>query len=79
MALEAEGSPLVAGAQAPAAKPATVRVQVVSQFRLPGSEDPMPGDVLELPPSLAAELQMYGRVQRVAEAAAPAPKPAKGK
>ena len=75
--LQAENSPLVAGAQAPAGQ-TTVRVRAVSQFRLPGRADPMPGDVLDLPRGLAAELVMYGRVQPAATAAEedapPAPK-----
>ena len=69
--LQADNSPLVAGAQAPASQP-TVRVRAVSQFRLPGRDDPLPGDVLELPRGLAAELGMYGRVQPVAADEPPA-------
>ena len=79
MALQAESSPLVAGtAPATGTKPG-VRVEVVSQFRLPGRDDPMPGDVLELPGGLAAELLMYGRVRVVLDAPKPAAKPAKEK
>lgn len=78
MALQAEGSPLVAAAspQAPAAPAAGVRVRVLHPFRLPGQDDPQPGDELQLPRSLVAELVMYGRVAVVptGDAVAPAAK-----
>lgn len=68
MALQSEGSPLVAGstpAAGVAAHENTVAVRALSQFRLPGQDDPQPGDVLQVSHALAAELVMYGRVERV--------------
>jgi len=68
MVAKAKDSPLVAGAADPAAEPGnTVAVRVLSQFRLPGREDPTPGDVVRLHPSLVAELLMYGRVEIAAK------------
>jgi len=68
MVVKAKDSPLVAGAE-PAAAGAgnTVAVRVLSQFRLPGREDPTPGDVVQLHPALVAELLMYGRVEIAAK------------
>jgi len=83
MALTTQDSPMVAGALPAAADETTLRVVVLSQFRLPGRDDPQPDDVLDLPRGLAHELAMYGRVRILDQSnlppVAPATKAAKEK
>lgn len=75
MALEAQNSALVAGASQEAS--AVERVRVLSQFRLPGRDDPQPDEVLDIPRGLALELRMYGRVEILDAESPPPAKPAK--